>query len=346
MSLFYNFFKKMDIAESIGFQLCNAIIAEDYSKAIDIISKKSFDPNERLGTWKMPIISYLIYLYDKGSVKDENTFRLVLKSIVKLIEFDPNATDDSGETILMEIASNAEFNWLVPFILIKKNLDLSKKNDLGYDVMSIANMSHNTVMVDVLMAYKSKNLKHLPVNLKGKEIIKQIDLEHENEFVINKLIATFCVEQKKRPTSLYNLLMNFFTGKYDECIEIIRDVNFNPNESDRLQEPVVTSFIYYTQDIKANYDEEMLKKVVIEIVNHPRFDVNLVDCEGNSVLMVSMGYPKLNWLTEILFNKSNARLDLVNDLGEDLKEIADNVGNGHLYNALVAKSFASMPSIS
>ena len=52
-----------------------------------------------------------------------------------------------------------------------------------------------------------------------------------------------------------------------------------------------------------------------------------------------MGFPKLNWLTEMLFGIQSARIDVMNDSGETIRQIADSCGNGEFYNHLLQKTF-------
>ena len=55
----------------------------------------------------------------------------------------------------------------------------------------------------------------------------------------------------------------------------------------------------------------MFKDIADEIIKNRRFDVNALDADCNTVLMVAMGFP----------------------------QIAENCGNGEFYNHLVRKSF-------
>jgi hypothetical protein len=89
----------------------------------------------------------------------------------------------------------------------------------------------------------------------------------------------------------------------------------------------------------------MFKKIVDVIIENKRFDVNALDADCNTTLMVAMSFPRLQWLTEKLFNIQSARLDVLNDSGENLRSIAENCGNGDFYNHLVMKSFEAVEAI-
>jgi len=328
-------------------QLLKAIIFEDYSIAVDIITSDKFNPNETNKSWNAPVLTAIINVLDglKNKVKDEKNLRLIMKEITKHSDFNPNLTDAEGETIMMHIARHEEFNWLAPFILSHKDFDINIKNFMHKDAISVAEKCGNNVLVDILLSYKCSKTQHngLPKKKIGAKKIKKADvvvgIKGKNELLLNHLEGAFLPEVKGNPVSLYNLMISFFKGEIDRCIQIIRDVNFNPNECDRWEEPGLSSLIYYSQDSTAEYDEESFKKVVDAFIECPRFDVNALDSDCNTILMVSMGFPKLKWLTEKLFSISSARIDVINDNGDNLREIAKNCGTEDFYNHLVMKSF-------
>ena len=54
--------------------------------------------------------------------------------------------------------------------------------------------------------------------------------------------------------------------------------------------------------------------------------------------MVAMGFPNLKWLAEMLFNIQSARIDIINDSGESIRQIAEKCGNGSFYSHLIRKA--------
>lgn len=332
-------------------KLLRAIIVEDYASAIDVITDEKFDPNERNSSWGAPVMTVIItVLGNEDKYQCNKSFREILKEIVKHNDFDPNVTDSEGDTILMHIARHPEFNWLVPFLLCCKGINVNAKNFMKNDAIEIAKKKGNNVFADIIIGFKAENsIKHLPKKRIGiKKVAKIININSNNDAnlkVIERIENAFEDDKKKNPVSLYNLLVNFFKGNYDHCIQIVKDVNFNPNECDRWEEPALSSLIYYSQDAKVEYDETAFKKIVDAMISIPRFDVNALDADCNTILMVAMGFPKLQWLAEKLFNINSARLDVMNDMGENIRSIADGCGNGEFYNHLVRKSFETVNSI-
>ena len=329
-------------------QLLKAIIIEDYAEAINIITDEEFDPNERNQSWNSPVLSAIITVISGNTkIKDLTSLKTVLKEIAKNDKFDPNARDSEGETVLMHIAMHSEFNWLAPFILSHKGVDLSIRNVMNQDVIDLAERYKNNVLMDVLLTFKGTTGVHdgLPKRKIGVKKIAKVTVTEVKETkedkgnILNKLEFAFYPEAKTRPTSLYNLMTSFFKGEFDTCIQILKDPNFNPNECDKWDEPALTSFIYYTQEAGAKYDEERFKEIADLIIKNPRFDVNALDADCNTVLMACMGFPRLKWLTEKLFNISSARLDVLNDMGDDIREIAKSCGCEEFYNNLCRKSF-------
>jgi hypothetical protein len=222
-------------------------------------------------------------------------------------------------------------------------VDLSIKNFMHRDAIEIAEHTDNSVFVDILLPLKAQNHKGQPKKRVGiKKVAKVVNItanSNSNENILRKVEVAFIDEAKKSPVSLYNLLVNFFKGDYSTCIQIAKDPNFNPNECDRWDEPALSSLIYYSQDANVEYDEEMFKKIADAIISNKRFDVNALDADCNTTLMVAMGFPKLKWLAERLFSINSARLDIINDCGYNIREIADGCGNGDFYNHLVMKTF-------
>ena len=62
--------------------LLKAMIVEDYASAIDIITKKDFNPNETNKTWNSPILSAMIDIMadELKNVKDEKQVKNKLES--------------------------------------------------------------------------------------------------------------------------------------------------------------------------------------------------------------------------------------------------------------------------
>lgn len=321
-------------------RLMRAMILEDYGEAMDIVKDKDFDPNERTKTWKSPVVSALISVLSgtSGNSKCGPNSRAVFKAILNHEKFNPNERDEEMETVLMHIARVKEFNWLAPFLLDVKGIDLDAKNYAGRTALDIANGINNMVVADLIMAYQIKNppagIPHKIVGLRKKKVGTVVTPN-----VLDKIENAFEDERKHDPFSLYNLIKYFLKGNYDECIRIASNVHFNPNEMDRWDEPGLSSLIYYSQDATVKYDEEKFKEVAAAIINNRLFDVNAIDADCNTVLMVSMGFPRLNWLTKELFKISSSRIDVINDEGEDLKTIAGKCGNETFYKELISRMY-------
>lgn len=62
--------------------------------------------------------------------------------------------------------------------------------------------------------------------------------------------------------------------------------------------------------------------------------------------MVSMSFKRLNWLTRELFKISSAKIDHVNDMGEDLKQIAKSCYNTPLYEELIKANYTEANVVS
>lgn len=328
--------------------ILRAMIIGDYKSALSYVEKEGFDPNEKTKTWGAPVLTALITVLT-GIKKFECNpdVKKVFLTIIRNEKFNPNETDTEGETVLMHIAKTKnQFEWMVPYILENKKTDVTLKNFMKKTAIDIALYHENSAMADLLMIQKMKNnSSHLPkkiAGLKKKPIVdKEISLA-----MVNRVEHAFDGEAKENPFSLYWVLVNFFKHEYDECVRIVSDVHFNPNETDRWAEPALTSLMYYSQESSFKYDEDGLKKIAMAIINHRGFDVNAIDADCNTVLMVSMSFKKLNWLTRELFKISSAKIDHVNDMGEDLKMVAKKCFNTPLYEELIKTNYTEANVVS
>lgn len=314
-------------------RLMRAVILEDYNEADAILSDENFDPNLKTKTWGAPVLTALITVLS-GVDKIQNT--TALKSLFKRIaqhpKFDPNVKDDGGETVLMHIARSGLYNWLVPFIMLNKKVDLTVQNFMHLDVMQIANRAKNTTMLDVLLTHKRMNHRGLPKKIVGlPKKVKTI----ENTVFLNRVDVAYSSLAKVDQFSMYHVLKNFLEGKYDEAYKIVMDEKFDPNETNRWDEPALTNLIYISQDKACQYDEEQFRKIATAIVNREEFDVNYQDAEFNTPLMVSITFKKLHWLTELMYEKPEARCDLTNDCGLTLLGVAIQANERDFYNHLV-----------
>ena len=330
-------------------RIMRAMILEDYTQALDLVTSEEFDPNQRTKTWDSPIISAIITITEGMTHKKPlDDMKKVIQTIIKHENYNPNAVDAENETTLMRVARSKEFCWVAPMLLEKKFIDVNIKNYLGRTALDIAVMCNNSVVRDVLMVYKVKDctLKQ-PKKITGlKKRNKATVVTVNNTNVLDKIENAFENDRKDDPFSLYNLVKNFLKGNYEECMRIATNVHFDPNEFDRWGEPALSSLVYYSQDANVTYDEAKFKEIASAIINNRQFDVNSLDADTNTPLMVAMGFPKLDWLVKSLFRISSARIDIKNELGEDLKEIANKCGNGALYDEMIRRSYETANVVS
>ena len=138
-------------------RILRALIVDDYATAIELVTDKGFNPNEKSVSTGMPVISAVINLFGNLSkVEDRNAFKTILNEVVKHPDFDPNITDKYGETVLMHIAKHKDFNWLLPFVLAHNNIDFDAKNFMKKDVVKIAESCGNNVFVNVVLMRKGQ----------------------------------------------------------------------------------------------------------------------------------------------------------------------------------------------
>ena len=147
-------------------QILNAILANDYASAINIITDKDFNPNEVSEFWGTPIITGLVIALSLTE-NDLIAVKEILTGIIANKNFNPNIMDSEGETVLMHIAKHKKFNWLVPVIFNTGKVDLSIKNFMHHDLFHIAKTHNNNEMLEIISSIKNEHHKGLPVKRVG-----------------------------------------------------------------------------------------------------------------------------------------------------------------------------------
>lgn len=138
-------------------RILRALIVDDYATAIELVTDKGFDPNEKSISTGMPVVSAVINLFGNLSkVEDKNSFKTILNEVVRHPNFDPNVADKYGETVLMHIAKHKDFNWLLPFVLAHGSIDYDAKNFMKKDVIKIAESCGNSVFINVILMRKGQ----------------------------------------------------------------------------------------------------------------------------------------------------------------------------------------------
>lgn len=318
-------------------ELVRNVLLEDFTAANIIVDSEDFDPNEISGSnWASPVVSSIISLVNNFSkMEDKESFKELLKKIVSKKGFDPNKADNGGDTVLMHIAKKKEYAFLMPIICKNCTLNLDRKTYVGKTALDIAKRYENEEFINAINEYmKSTDFyKGMPVKHCG---IKK-DYAHEVKPKEKKPIDVsdaFTREQKLNPVSSFWALKAFLEKNYDKCLEIISDEKFNPNEKNNWEEPFLTSLIYYSQDNRVEYDEEKFKDIASAIISKNEFNVNVIDANGDSVIMASMYFTKLKWLTKKLYISCKVNPGIVNDLGLNLRGIAKNMGAEEFLNRM------------
>lgn len=316
-------------------KLLRSIIIDDYTTALKIVKGSDFNPNDTHLSWKAPVVSAIINVIgETAKISDEKSFRELLITIMGHEDFNPNMTDAEGETILMHIARHPRFCWLAPYMLANPKTNVSIENFMHRTAEDIAKICGNKKFTDIISGHANTIIK-LPHKRSG---IKK-PLPKGNIKALNKIENAFYEVDKKEDISLYNLLKAFYNKKYTNCIEIINNAAFDPNECDKWGEPVISSLIYYSQECGVEYDEDKFKEIVNAIMALDGFNPNILDIDKNTPLMVAMQFKNLRWLAEKLFKEEPVMLYHKNYWGDDLASIAKDCGNEEFYNGLRKNTF-------
>ena len=136
---------------------------------------------------------------------------------------------------------------------------------------------------------------------------------------------------------MYWVLYHFFRGNYQEAENVVTSPYFNPNECDKFEDPALLTLVNHATVYNAKIDEDWYKRIAKYIVDCKTFDPNIINSEGNSPIMVTIGFKSLNWLSELLFNLPNTRIDFINEYGRILHGIAKEANNLVFYKGMIHK---------
>jgi len=328
-------------------ELANAIIKEDYASAIEIITDDNFDPNAKTKSNNPLLYTIINVLIDLKSIQDKTSLMNILNEIVKHKDFNPNEVNGENETVLMNIARHPDFNFLSPLLLYKTNIDVNIKNKYGNDAARLADAYDNKVLLDLITSFKIQHMKFygLPRKREGIKTKERKATVSNKIQLMNRIERAFDDKARSNPISLYWLTYYFVRQNYIECMRIVNDVHFNPNETDKWETPVLTSLIYISQDNFVECDEEEFKKIAKGIVNNRLFDYNSMDDYNNTPIMASMKFKNLNWLTHMLFSSACTRIDITNKSGKNLHDISKDAGNEDFYKEMINCYFSKAESI-
>lgn len=311
----------------IGNQLIDAVTSLDYEKANQIVEDDWFDPNFTVMPSGMPIATYILEMSGSIHKNSLEEHKKLITKIVRLPQFNPNKRLDtfSGETMLMRIAKNPEYNWLIDEILHNRKLNIFEEDYGGNTALMTAvsydNRECERRIMDFIGRGKDDDRSMMPKKKKA-----TMTTLPNGEF-INRVETGFNDGEKIGDNTLYSLIKNFMWQKYDKCIDIIKSSDFNFNSTDRWGEPSFHSVIYFANLPGVKYDEDGFKKVAEAFMSRADFDVNALDCDCNTIPMVTASIPRMKWLLELLISKChNIDMSIRNDVGMTLEEIATRNG--------------------
>ena len=125
--------------------------------------------------------------------------------------------------------------------------------------------------------------------------------------------------------------------------EIFSHEKFNSNSVDGFENNILGSLIYLLRTpefISSKQDEDAINEIINYVIDSNKFDLNMVDCLGDTALMISCENVKSLQVTKKLASKANVNPNVVNNFGENaLIKCID------FRNEEALKVIASMPGI-
>ena len=141
---------------------------------------------------------------------------------------------------------------------------------------------------------------------------------------------------KKDIPLISQLLKAIIVEDYASAIEIVTSDKFNPNETNESwHAPVLTAIVCVLSTTDKITDQTNLKEILKEIVKNEKFNPNILDTEGETVLMHIARHPSFNWLVPFIMNTGKVDITVKNFMHRDAIEIAESEGNTTLADILL-----------
>ena len=322
-------------------QLLQLILTHDYGGAMAFINSEDFDPNESDPLYKTSLIQGLIpQLNGIKSVANSSELKEVMMWLISHKSFNLNAKDADGETVLMTLSKYPSFNWLSRIILKMKNLDYNARDSHARTAYDIAKTQRNTAFMEMFMdrlnppkSHDENKSQHGSNEEKSEKIPFQV-LQH--------LKYQFTCRQLENPASMYWIVKAILEENYSEALRLADSVHLDTAEKDVWDEPAFMDMIEYIEmaSDEVNFNIDELSKIFDKIIRNRKFNPNMKNGDGNTPLMLTVQYKRLNWLSKMLYNLAGTELHHINANGENILKIANGAGNDQFVLSLSDKSHA------
>lgn len=319
--------------ENTYIKLVDDILNGNFANAILTSCDEKFDPNEQTKSGQTMLSAIVQKIrFDAPSLINDEAFKSFISTIIDHKNFEPNKRGTMDETPLMTLCRYPECAWVVEMLLEHPDTNINLRSRFGNTAEDIARMQDNDEALKLIFKKKVKNhvVKAKKRNPAERKLAK-------NALMLSHIEGGFRQIQKENETSIYWLIKSFLMGDYEAALSIARSKDFNATEEDYWGEPVIYSLIYYSQDKQTEYDEGWLKKIIDAIFEHKTFNINQTDADGNNILMVSIQFKKLNWLSEKLIENHDLKIDIKNEMGYGLIDVATAAHQEEFLSSIIAK---------
>ena len=315
--------------------LVESILNNNIAHAILMACDDKFDPNETTKSGQTMLVAIIQKIrMECPSMLYDEAFKSFISIIIDHKNYEPNKRGTMNETPLMTLCRYPECSWVVKMLLEHPDININLKSRFGHTAEDIARNNDNKEALKLFKKPSQKRKYHIIVAKRRKPSeVKTL----RNSAMLKHIEGAFREGQKVSEISAYWLIKHFLREDYEKALMIAKAEDFNAKEEDYWGEPVIYSLLYYSQDSKTEYDEEWLKKIVDALLSHKTFNINQTDADGNNLLMVSIQFKKLNWLSEKLMNRPDLNVDIKNAMGYKLIDIASSSHQEEFLSSIIAK---------
>ena len=114
----------------------------------------------------------------------------------------------------------------------------------------------------------------------------------------------------------------FASGDSDKCFMLWLDDDFDPNDRDGFDEPLIMNVMFFYAKSNTKMDEAYFKEIISLIIGHEKYNPNQKNEYKEIPLFYVARYPRLNCIAKKMLDLKKTIFNQENDVGLNLFDVA------------------------